>query len=162
MLFRSLAFDADCAEAGDVLAARLADYGIPADRAGPSSFDVTLPGALPDELEHMPKALVAPGLLEVTIKGERQAIQVENVGMQLAFSGVPVTLLMVKDPLPEEGVAARLDGEEVPVEEITGPELQIAAYAPQSTEALRLATDRAVAIRRPLPCPVRISEAVRR
>lgn len=152
-----MTFEADCPEAELILEARLADYGLPATSAGPLAWDVTLPGVLADEATHMPKALAAPGKLAVTVNGAPQPVAIDNVGMQLAFSGVPVTLLMLKDPLPEEGVKVTIDGEEIPVEEVTGPELQLAAYSTQSTEALRLATDRAVMLRRPLPCPVRVA-----
>jgi hypothetical protein len=148
----------ECADAvRPVLAARLADYGLPAQPGDGLSFDVTLPGVLADERAHVPLALTQPGLLEVAVDGTPRPTKVENVGMQLAFSGAPVTLIMLSEPLPEKGVTARLDGVDVDVEEVTGQELQLAARAEQSTEALRLATDRAVAIRHPLPCRVTLA-----
>ncbi len=146
------------AEARPVLAARLADYGMPATPADGLAFDVTLPGVLPDERAHVPTALVAPGKLEVQVDGAPRPVTVSQVGMQLAFTGVPITLLMLNESLPEKGVTATIDGQPVDVEEVTGPELQLAARAGQSTDAIRLASDRAVQIRHPLPCPVTVVE----
>lgn len=153
-----ITFQSACdAEARPVLAARLADYGMP---AAPSAeglaFDVTLPGTLPDERTHVPTALAAPGALEVSVDGTKKDLKVQNVGMQLAFSGAPVTLLMVSEGLPDRGVTATLDGVAMDVEEVTGQELQLAARAGQSTDAIRMASDRAVQIRHPLPCPVTV------
>lgn len=157
-----LTFSSTCdAEARPVLAARLADYGIPAEPAPDAlAFDVTLPGVLPDELTHIPKALAARGLLEVSVDGTPRPVTIQNVGMQLAFSGTPVTLLMVSEALPERGVTVTIDGQDVQVEEVTGTELQLAARAGQSTEAIRLATDRSVALRHPLPCEVTVVSGV--
>ncbi len=154
-----LTFTSPCdAEARPVILARLADYGLPA-MASPDSgglaFDVTLPG-MPDDLVHMPKALAAPGTLEVRVDGTPRPVEITKIGVQLAFSGAPVTLLLLAEPLPERGVEVLVDGQPAEVEEVTGPELQIAARASQSTDALRLATDRAVALRHPLPCPVTV------
>ncbi|MFN7142252.1 MAG: hypothetical protein ACK4YP_00625, partial [Myxococcota bacterium] len=153
-----ITFRSTCdAEARPVLAARLADYGMPAaPSADVLAFDVTLPGALPDERAHVPTALAASGVLEVSVDGARRDLTVQNVGMQLAFSGAPVTLLMVSESLPDRGVTATLDGVAMDVEEVTGAELQLAARAGQSTDAIRLASDRAVQIRHPLPCPVTV------
>jgi hypothetical protein len=48
-----------------------------------------------------------------------------------------------------------LDGQKVELENSdSGVELQIPARAADSRSALRLATDRVVALRHPLPCPV--------
>ena len=152
------AFQSACdAEARPVIAARLADYGVPATPAADGlAFDVTLPGAMPDEATHLPKALAAPGQLAVRIDGVATPATVTNVGMQLAFSGSPITLLMLNESLPERGVTASLDGVEVDIEEVTGPELQIAARAGDSREAIRIASDRAVQLRHPLPCAVTV------
>jgi hypothetical protein len=150
-------FTSPCdAEARPVILARLAEYGLPA-QASPDSgglaFDVTMPG-LADDLTHVPKALAAPGTLEVRVDGVVRPVVVQDLGVQLAFSGTPVTLLLLSEPLPERGVEVSIDGAPADVEEVTGVELQIAARAGQSAEALRLATDRAVALRHPLPCVV--------
>lgn len=145
-----------CPEAAPVLASRLADYGMPAEANG-LDFKVTLPGRMADERTHIPKALAVPGALAVSVDGTPKPVSVKSVGVQLAFSGAPITLLMLSEPLPEQGVTATIDGEKVEIEEVTGEELQIAARGNQSDEAIRLATDRAVAIRYPLPCPVSVN-----
>ncbi|MDP2316238.1 MAG: hypothetical protein Q8P41_25290 [Pseudomonadota bacterium] len=155
-------FSSDCdAEARPVILARLADYGLPAMPApdtGGLAFDVTMPG-MPDDLTHMPAALAAPGTLELKVDGTPRPATITQIGVQLAFSGTPVTLVMLAEPLPERGVEVIVDGKPADLEEVTGTELQIAARAGQSTEALRLATDRSVALRHPLPCPVTVVSA---
>ncbi len=155
-------FSSTCdAEARPVLLARLADYGLPAAPApdsGGLAFDLTMPG-MPDDVTHMPAALAARGVLEVAIDGVVTPVTIQNIGVQLAFSGTPITLLTLAEALPERGVAVKIDGAPADVEEVTGTELQIAARAGQSTEALRLATDRAVQLRHPLPCAVSVVSA---
>ncbi len=148
------------AQARPVIEARLADYGLPSTPAGEFTYEIGLPG-LPDDLPHVPQALVAGGVLVVAVDGVAVPAEVSQVGVQLAFSGTPVTLLMLKQGLPRAGVTVAIDGAPVEIESINGQELQIAARAGQSTEALRLATDRAVAVRRPLPCPVTVTRAER-
>ncbi|MDP2306232.1 MAG: hypothetical protein Q8P18_09425 [Pseudomonadota bacterium] len=152
-----VSFTSTCdAEARPVILARLAEYGLPAQPApdtGGLAFDVTMPG-LPDDLAHVPAALAAPGTLEVRVDGAIRPVVIQDLGVQLAFSGTPVTLLLLEEALPERGVEVWIDGKPADVEEVTGVELQIAARAAQSTDALRLATDRAVALRHPLPCVV--------
>jgi hypothetical protein len=145
-----------CPEAAPVIAARLADYGMPAEQHG-MDFRVTLPGRMPDERTHIPAALAAPGVLAVSIDGTPKAVTVKSVGVQLAFSGTPITLLMMSEALPEQGVSATIDGKKVDIEEVTGEELQLAGRAGQSDEAIRIATDRAVSVRYPLPCPVTVN-----
>lgn len=154
-----LRFDAACvAEARPALMSRLTDLGLEPKAEDALSFVVRTPG-LPDDLEHLPKALVRPGTLEVAVHGEPKAVTIDNVGVQLAFSGTPVTLVLLKDAVSEEGLTVKVDGEPVELESASGLELLIAARGQSSTDALRLATDRAVALRYPLPCPVTAGRA---
>jgi hypothetical protein len=151
-------------DAATVIAARLSDFGLPAtplppEAPGTFGFTTALPGQ-PDDLAHLPGVLAARGELEVRVAGVVHPVHITDVGVQLAFSGTPVTLVLLEQPLPQEGVEVRVDGELAEIEALNGTELQIAARAGQSTEALRLATDRAVDLRHPLPCPVTVVSAM--
>lgn len=149
-----LRFDAACvAEARPVLMSRLTDLGLEPQAEDGLTFVVRTPG-LADDLEHLPKALARPGTLEVAVHGEPKPVVIDNVGVQLAFSGTPVTLVLLKDAVSEEGLTVKVDGQPVELESASGLELLIAARGQSSTDALRLATDRAVALRHPLPCAI--------
>lgn len=150
-----LRFESACAaEARPVLQKRLEELGLAPVAEGTLDFVVKTPG-MPDDLEHLPKALARPGTLEVRAAGQAQPVKVANVGVQLAFSGTPLTLVMLETAVPdEEKVDVAIDGEPVELESPAGLEIQAAARAEDSRKALRLATDRAVALRHPLPCPV--------
>jgi hypothetical protein len=141
-----------CPEADTAISARIADYGLAPRKEAPGVFVVTLPG-LDDDLTHLPAALAAPGKLEVRANGKTWT-RFDKVGVQLAFSGTPVTLVLFPEAVVGADLAVTLDGVPVDVEAATGVELQLAARADTSTHALRLATDRAVQLRWPLPCAV--------
>ena len=151
----AFAVEADCAEAADVLRARAQMLGLEPEIAD-ARLSLAMPG-MPDDATHLPVALAQPGLLEIAVDGAPRRAAVREVGVQVAFSGAPVTLVMLEDALPERGVTVTIDGAPADVEEVTGSELQIAARAGQSREALRIASDRAMALRHPLPCAVRLS-----
>lgn len=150
-----LRFESACAEeARPVLQKRLEELGLAPVAEGTLDFVVKTPG-MPDDLEHLPRALARPGTLEVRVGGQAQAVKVANVGVQLAFSGTPLTLVMLEAAVSDkERVDVAIDGEPVELESPAGIEIQAAARADDSRKALRLATDRAVALRHPLPCPV--------
>jgi hypothetical protein len=141
-----------CPEADPVIEARLSDYGLAPKREGPGVFVVKTPG-LDDDVAHLPVALSAPGKIEARA-GEKAWTRFDQVGVQLAFSGTPVTLVLFPEPLPQDGLAVTIDGEPVEIEGISGVELQIAGRSDTPAHALRLATDRAVQLRHPLPCAV--------
>lgn len=150
-------FEAACgAEAEKVLVSRAEMLGLAPTVEAPLRLSIATPG-MPDDATHLPAALAAPGVLEVFVNGTPREVEVKDVGVQLAFSGTPVTLVLLSESLPDEGVTARLDGKDVEIEDVTAVELQIASRAGDSRTALRNATDRAMALRHPLPCPVTIS-----
>jgi hypothetical protein len=150
-------FEADCgAEAEKALLDRATMLGLAPKVVSPLRLSLATPG-MPDDATHLPAALSAPGRLEVSVNGTAREIEIKDVGVQLAFSGTPVTLLLLSESLPEQGVTARFDGKDVEIEDVTSVELQIASRAGDSRTALRTATDRAMAVRYPLPCAVRVS-----
>ncbi|MFZ5482352.1 MAG: hypothetical protein ACOZNI_36660 [Myxococcota bacterium] len=140
-----------CPEADAAIEARLLDYGLAPRREAPGVFVVKTPG-MDDDLAHLPAALAAPGKLEVRA-AEKVWSRFDEVGVQLAFSGTPVTLLLFGEALPDD-VAVTIDGAPVEVEQAGGVELQLGARGATPAKALRLATDRAVQLRHPLPCAV--------
>lgn len=131
---------------------RIDAYGLPVMGEDGDRVTVQLPGQ-PDDRVHMPAVLGAPGRLVLTAAGAALPARVRDAGFQISIHGEPVTLVTVDVALPE-GVTATLDGAPVEVASATGEELQLAAQAASSTEAVRLATDRAVQVRLPLPCEV--------
>jgi hypothetical protein len=145
----------DSACASEAMRARAEDLGLAPVVEG-ASLSVTLPG-LADDRAHVPGVLAAPGRLEVSVEGALRPLSVRNVGVQIALSGTPVTLLTTDQALPSRGVTAVLDGVPVPVESVNGGEIMLAAAADTPQDALRLATDRVVAIRHPLPCSVTVT-----
>lgn len=128
---------------------RLADYGLPYSWNG-ETLTVTLAGTPGDE--HFAAALLAPGKLVLVSGAEPVVARVTNAGVQVSFAGVAVSLFTYDKALPT-GLVATLDGVPVEVESVNGHELQIAARGATSTEALRVATDRVVAVRWPGACP---------
>ncbi len=154
-------FAADCAEARVPLEARMKDLGLVAapDPSAPAgTFGYTLRGpGKNDDATHLPAMLAAPGELVLTKNGTSLELRPRDIGMQLAFSGTPVTLMVFPEPLPPEGLTVTLDGIPVEVESLSGVELQIASRAADSRTALRTATERVVQIRHPLPCAVRVA-----
>ena len=146
-----LRVDAHCDRA--VIDARLDAFGLPASWEG-DTLVVTGPG-MPDDATHLPEALSVPGRLEVTVDGVVADVHVVNAGVQLALSGTPVTLLTLNRALPTRGVAMSIDGAPVDLEAVNGIEVQIGARASTPRDALRLATDRVVALRFPGVCVVR-------
>ena len=154
-------FAADCAEARDPLEARMKDLGVVAapDPSAPAgTFGYTLRGpGKDDDATHLPAMLATPGKLVLTKNGTALELRPRDIGMQLAFSGTPVTLMVFPEPLPPEGLTVTLDGRPVEVESLSGVELQLASRAGDSRTALRTATERVVQIRHPLPCPVRVA-----
>ncbi len=161
-----LRVDADCAAGAAAVEARVADLGV-LERAGTNGaaqataltrdLAIRAPG-MPDDRTHLPAMLAAPGALALTRKGTPVEVAFTNVGVQLAFSGTPITLLVAEEPLPPpEDLVATLDGATVEIEAVNGVELQLASRAGDSRTALRGASDRAVQVRHPLPCPVRVA-----
>lgn len=137
-------------DAMPALTARLDDFGLaPAIVSGGLEF--SLPG-LRDDLNQMPVALTRPGVLTV----DGLAMVPNHAGVQISLQGGAVTLLTL-DKAVSTNPKVELDGESLEVVESNGGELQLAAWAENSSDALRLATDRAVAMRHPLPCAVSLS-----
>ncbi len=132
------------------LTARLDDFGL--DPAPiPGGLEFSLPG-LPDDMTHMRETLTSPGVLTV----DGVAVVPNHAGVQISLQGGAVTLLTL-DAAVAESPKVALDGEALEVVEANGGELQLAAWAENSSDALRTATDRAVAMRHPLPCTVALS-----
>lgn len=150
-----LSFASECAEqARPVILARLEEYGLQPEPEPGLSVRVRTPG-MADDLEHLPRALTAPGRFEVRVNGVKFLDRFDDVGVQLALSsGAPITLFALPESLPVEGVEVLLDGQPVTTETAGGVELQVPATGATPREALRLATDRVVALRHPLPCAV--------
>lgn len=145
----TLALDTDCARVA--LDNRLADYGLPATWDG-QRLRVTLPGTPGDDA--VPAAILAPGRLELRDGDAVVDARLRNAGVQVSFSGAAVSLFTFDRALPTT-LTATLDGTPLEVESVNGHELMVAARAGTSTEALRIATDRVVQARWPLPCPTR-------
>lgn len=142
-----LTFDDDCA--ATAISARLADYGLEGTWED-SRLTMDLPG-MEDDRTHMPAVLAAPGVLAV----DGIAVRPRNGGVQLSLGGNPVSLYTLDEVVPATAHVT-LDGEEMKIEQVNGGELQLAALAEDGARALRLATDRVVSVRHPLPCPVRV------
>ncbi len=130
---------------------RLADYGLPATWNG-LELAVTLPGTPGDDA--VPAALLAPGRLELADDAGPVEARLLNAGVQVSFSGAAASVFTFDQSLPE-ATRATLDGTALEVESVTANELVVAARGASSTEALRVATDRVVQVRWPLPCAVR-------
>lgn len=143
-------FDSACGT--DAMTARLADYGLSGAWLGPV-LTMQLPG-LEDDKVHMPAALTLPGTLTVTTRGAAQPVTMRHGGVQLSMGGNPVSLFTLDTALDAEGLVVVINGETVDVEAVNGGELQIPATAADGPRALRLATDRVVSVRHPLPCQV--------
>lgn len=157
-------FQSTCtAEARPAMIARLGDFGLPVTPFGAGlDFQVQLPGVDDDELQHLPRALARPGRLEVAVDGVARPVTVTNAGFQLSMtSGMAVTLLTLSEPLPDTGVTVAVDGASVAVESVNGPELQLLTDQADSRLAVREATELAVALRHPIPCPVVLSGATK-
>lgn len=150
-------FAAACGVAAQgVILERLDAFGLPGRVVEPPlGIELQLPG-MEDDLQHLPAVLAAGGAFTLTVDGQPVPARVRNVGVQLGLEGHPVTLLTLEEPLPERGVEARLDGAVVPIASINGGELQLEARDTTPQRALRLASDRAVLIRHPHPCPVTV------
>jgi len=148
----TLAFSPECPAGMQAVRDRVTAYGLPVQAEAGDRLTVQLPGQ-PDDLTHMPAALTAPGRLELRAAGEVVPARVRDAGFQISIHGEPVTLVTVDVSLPD-GVSATLDGQAVAVAATNGEEIQFEARAATSTEAVRLATDRAVQVRLPLPCAV--------
>lgn len=153
-------FQSACmAEARPQVLARLADLGLPTVPFGAGlDLQVQLPGVESDELEHIPRVLTRPGRLDVKVDGQPFPVDIRNAGFQLSVtSGLAVTLVTLGQSLPESGVEVLVDGAAVPVESVNGGELQLSTSEGDPRAAIREATERAVALRYPLPCPVVLS-----
>lgn len=137
-------------DAVPVLVARLDDFGLAPLVTG-DTLEFSLPG-LDDDMTHMASTLTSPGIL--TVGGTPQVPN--HAGVQISLQGAAVTLLTLDAVVPESAEIA-LDGVTMQVVESNGGELQLAAWAANSSDALRTATDRAVAMRHPLPCAVSLS-----
>ncbi|MSQ00279.1 MAG: hypothetical protein EXR71_00115 [Myxococcales bacterium] len=144
-------FDSACA--ADTISARLGDYGLPGVWTG-ASLRLTLPGGPGDD--DLPAALAAVGQLSMTGDGTHLVRLLTNAGVQISIQGVSVSLFTFDAALPEHGLVVTLDGVEMEVESVNGNELMLASRAGHSTDALRVATDRVVQVRHPLPCTVRV------
>lgn len=140
-------------DAAPVLRARLDDFGLTPELSG-SDLTFSLPG-LPDDRTHMAAVLAQPGRLAVN-----GATMVPNhAGVQISLQGGAVTLLTL-DTAPEADAAVLLDDQVMEVVQQNGGELQLAAWADNSSDALRTATDRSVILRHPLPCAVTLTPLV--
>ncbi|MBM4368552.1 MAG: hypothetical protein FJ102_20215 [Deltaproteobacteria bacterium] len=128
---------------------RLADYGLPYAWNG-DTLTVTLAGTPGDE--GFARALLAPGELRLVSGSEVLAARVVNAGVQVSFSGAAISLFTLDRGLPAD-IVVTLDGVAIEIESVNGNELQVAARGATSTEALRVATDRVVAVRWPGACP---------
>lgn len=141
----------DCANAA--ILGRLGEWGLPGRIEGDTVI-FTGPG-MPDDASHMPAALLAPGHLELRgAGGEPIEAQLRHAGVQISVEGTPVTLMTLDRALPADA-SAWIDGVRADVESINGGELQLRATAEESRAAVRLATDRTVWLRWPLPCDVK-------
>lgn len=151
------------AQARDVMLERLSDFGLPTTPFGADlTFQIQLPGQDPDELEHLPKALTRPGLFEVRSGDTVVARTLRHAGFQLSVTtGTAVTLVNLDVAPPEEGLDVRIDGSSVGVESVNGGELMLTTEEKDPRLAVREATERAVALRHPLPCPVELVSAER-
>ncbi|MEN9786448.1 MAG: hypothetical protein RLZZ299_1712 [Pseudomonadota bacterium] len=156
-----LRVEAGCAEGAEAVRRRARELGIlePSSGGGAvSSVELTVraPG-MPDDRTHLPAMLAAPGRLALSRRGSPVEVAIANVGVQLAFSGTPITLVVAEEPLPPaEELVATMDGTPMEIEAVNGVELQLASRAGDSRTALRGASDRAVQLRHPLRCPVRV------
>lgn len=148
-------FSSDCA--ASAISARLEDYGLPGTWSG-STLRLTLAGTPGDE--GVPAALAVPGKLLVTLDGVPQTVAIQNGGVQLSLTGVPVSLFTLDIELPERGLAVAIDGVAQDIESVNSREVMLAARGATSTEVLRLAADRVTQVRHPLPCEVQVLEVV--
>lgn len=140
-------------DAAPILRARLDDFGLTPELSG-SELTFSLPG-LPDDRTHMAAVLVQPGRLAVN----GAALVPNHAGVQISLQGGAVTLLTL-NVAPEANAAVLLDDKVMEVVQQNGGELQIAAWADNSSDALRTATDRSVILRHPLPCAVTLGPLV--
>lgn len=143
----TLTFDSSCAALA--ISARLADYGLEGEWIG-SKLTMVLPG-MEDDRSHMPAALTAPGVLAI----DGAAVRPRHAGVQLSLGGNPVSLYTLDAVVPPTATVT-LDGQEMKIEQVNGGELQLSAFAEDGPRSLRVATDRVVSVRHPLPCPVRV------
>lgn len=140
-------------DAVPTLVARLDDFGLaPSVSAG--GVDFSLPG-LEDDRAHMSAVLAEVGQLMV----DGQALVPDHAGVQISLQGGAVTLLTL-GVAPKDNAAVFLDNHLMEVIQQNGGELQLAAWATNSSDALRTATDRAVILRHRLPCPVTLGPLV--
>lgn len=146
-------FTPSCPAGMQAVRDRLDAYGLPVIEDAGNTLVVQLPG-LDDDLTHMPAALTAPGVLALTVGGTPLPARVRHVGVQMSLSGQPVTLLTLDVEVPDGPLVVTVDGTPVEVASVNGGEVQILALADESARALRLASDRSVQLRYPLPCAV--------
>lgn len=128
--------------------ARLAEYGLPGAWSG-TTLRLTLPGSAADA--ELPAALAAPGVLVMTVDGKPLEAVLQNAGVQIDTQGVPVSLYTFDTAIPE-AVVVTLDGAPMSVQSANGNELMLGAWSRQAVDGLRIATDRVVQVRHPLPC----------
>ena len=146
-----ITFSSECARAA--VDQRLANYGLPATWEG-AVLTTQLPGTPGDGA--LPETLARTGHFSIQVEGRPAGVRVQNAGVQVSLQGGAVSLFTLDGNLPERGVVATLDGEPLEIESINGNELQISARGATSTDALRVATDRVVQVRYPLPCDTRV------
>lgn len=153
----AITFESDCAK--PAINARLADFGLPSSWSG-AVLTTQLPGSPGDGA--LPESLARRGQLKMLVNGVDSGLNVVNGGVQVSLQGGAVSLFTLDGNLPELGVVVSLDGEPLEIESINGNELQISARGVTSTDALRIATDRVVQVRYPLPCDTRVVFSERR
>jgi hypothetical protein len=151
------------AQAKVALAARLQDLGLPHTAYGAGlDFQVTLPGKFEDEMDHIGRLLTRPGTFAVYADGKLLTDRFKDAAFQLSLTnGVAVSLVTLDIEPPADRTEVWIDNERVPVNAITGGELQVATDETRPELAIREATDRVVVIRHPLPCSVQLVSAAR-
>ena len=150
----AITFSSECAKSQ--IAARLADFGLLSSWNG-RVLTTQLPGTPGDGA--LPEALARRGDLVLANAGVDSGLHVQNAGVQVSLQGSAVSLFTLDGNLTDEGATATLDGEPLDIESVNGNELQVAARGATSTDALRVATDRIVQVRHPLPCDVHVEFA---
>lgn len=143
-------------QARPVLLTRIQELGLPVQAFGAGlDLQVQLPGVADDEREHVPRAVTRMGTFEVLVDGKPFPAAIRHAGFQLSLqTGAATTLVNLNQAPPAGALEVRIDGVPVDVESVNGGELMLTTTEQEPQRAIREATERAVAIRHPLPCEV--------